>query len=66
MEQNKIGNFYIFIMNNSHNFIPQISKVVIPLGKQIFLVPWDLKYNRITIIRPQNSSFTHLVLFDDT
>ena len=35
MEQNKLGNFYIFVISNSHSFIPQVFKVVGPLGKKI-------------------------------
>ena len=35
MEQNKLGNFYIFVISSSHSFIPQTLKVVGPLGKKI-------------------------------
>ena len=34
MEQNKLGNFYIFVISNSHSFIPQILKVVVPLQRK--------------------------------
>ena len=65
-EQNKLGHFYIFLISSSQSFISQILKVVSPLGKKfIFSVPWDFKYKRIMIIKPQNSSFTHSDLFSD-
>ena len=35
MEQNKLGNFYILVVNNSHSFIPQILKAVGLLGEKI-------------------------------
>ena len=35
MEQNKLRNLYIFLISNNHSFIPQILKVVSPLGKKI-------------------------------
>ena len=55
MEQNKLGNFYILVISNSHSVIPKILKVVGPLGKRsCFSVPWDLKYQRVTIVRPEN------------
>ena len=49
MEQNKLGNFYIFVISNSHGFIPQILKVVSALGKKIiFLVPWGFEIQKNT------------------
>ena len=43
----------------------KFSKIVGPLEKKTFSVPWELKYKRITIIRPQNLIFTHSELFND-
>ena len=60
MEQNKLGILLMIIA------IVSLLKFVDPLGKNHFLsVPWDLKYKRIKIIRPQNLSFTHSELFND-
>ena len=59
-------NFYIEVISNSQSLISQILKVVSLLEKKSFiLVPWDLKYKRIMILRSQNSSSTHSELFND-
>ena len=35
MEENKLGNFYIFVISNSQSFSPQILEVVGALGEKI-------------------------------
>ena len=56
----------MFVISNSNSFIPQILKVVSPLGEKSFIsVPWDLHYKRITIPKLQNSRSAHLELLSD-
>ena len=66
IQLSKSGNIYVFVISSRKGFISQSLKVVSPLGERlIILVPWDLQYKKITILKPQNSSSTHSELVND-
>ena len=58
MEQNKLGNFYIFVISDSQSIISQILKVVGPKGKKIiFFSPLGFEIQKNNDY--QTSEFKH-------